>query len=99
VNVCPIHRIPDCSPLLNGCTWTTSPERHIKAHEGATVSIERDDGGNRRIQMKVVTCTADGCIWGARTGKSRKAVIEAHRQHLLAVSIFAKRVDEEANRA
>lgn len=94
--VCPIHRLPDCSPLLNACTWVTSPELHIKAHEGAKVSMERDDDANPRIRMKVVTCTADGCIWGARTGKSQKAVIEAHRQHLLAVSVFAKRVGEEA---
>lgn len=24
--LCPVHKIPDCSPLLNGCSRLTSPE-------------------------------------------------------------------------
>lgn len=94
--ICPIHREPDCSPLLNGCTWLTAPERHLEAHEQARVSIEKEND-KPRTRMKVVRCTAEGCIWGTRSGKSDKAIREAHRQHMIMVAILRDRVWESAD--
>lgn len=30
---CPVHGIPDCSPLLNGCSLLTSPPESIDVQD------------------------------------------------------------------
>lgn len=44
---CPVHRIPDCSPLLNGCTWRPVPVPTLGSAEVSYVDgFDVDPEGN-----------------------------------------------------
>lgn len=51
-HVCPEHGIPDCSPLLNGCSWRTEWEEQA----GRVLSLRGNGNGPEQV---LPTLTSD----------------------------------------
>jgi len=90
--LCPVHRIPDCSPMLNGCGITNAMKNHLRpivemlsdADNAVCLEwIEVSRDGEHKVG-KVCGEPADFVVWGHLYEKQAKGpkCSEHLRKHL-----------------